>query len=182
MKDNVSAHLLDHISVELQQKGYEINFHPAIPGAPGLLYARSMERISLGFAKVEDHFIFVDWDCLEPDRLAQVKTIYQNFNAYVNQGFKVPHAWRLTIPNMVVIAISQSEFPAEAIAYASNTGLDPWYGGEVGQVMLVDVGEKQIFYLASLNTGGRFPRPGALPLGHASRLIREMCERAFSEA
>ena len=57
----------------------------------------------------------------------------------------MPHALRLLIPNLAIIAISQTEFPDEVIRYAGTTYLDPWYGGEAGQIMLINLHKKEIF-------------------------------------
>ncbi len=166
------------VSSELQQEGYVVNLHPRIPGTQALLYAFSPKRIRLGATKVEDHFLFVDWDNAMFGRLDQLKEVYRRFSSYANQGFKTPHALRLQIPNLALVSISQDEFPEEALAFARTTSLNPWYGGEVGQIILVDLETKQVTSLAFLGTG-RHPRPGAIALGHASSLIWTVCERAL---
>jgi hypothetical protein len=128
------------------------------------------------FSKVEDHFVFIDcdkWGVNSPDQLTG---IYRHFSDYVNRGFKTPHVWRISIPNLAIIAISQGEFSAEVVSLARTTSFDPWYGGESGQVILVELGKRKVTSLASLS-GGRYPRPGALPLGHAARVIREVCDQ-----
>jgi hypothetical protein len=172
---------LAKISSELQREGYGIDLQPRIPGVQALLYCRSPGRFRLGVAKVEDHFLFVDWGNAAFGRLDHLKEIYRRFSGYVNQGFQTPHALRIQIPNLAVIAVSRVEFPDEALAYARQTSLNPWYGGEVGQVILVEAVKKQVISLDSHWTG-RHPRPGAFALAHASDLIRLVCERAFSKA
>ena len=170
---------INNLSLELQKIGYKVDLSPQIQGVHGLLYSWSPKRFRLGIAKVEDHFLFVDWDAMVIDRLDQLKEIYRHLSRHVNKGFQTPHALRIQIPNLAVIAISQVEFPQEVRAFARTTSLNPWYGGEVGQIILVEVGKKQVTSLRYL-WSGRYPRPGAFALGHASSLIRQFCDRAFS--
>jgi hypothetical protein len=166
---------------DLIQKGYILEHCSQIPGVKCLSYFRSSERIRLGFAKVEDHFLFIDWDQSGFDNPAPLIGLYQNFSHYVNQDFSTPHVWRITIPNLAIIAISQTEFPAGVLSFARTTDLVPWYGGEVGQVILVNIRLKQIVSLVSHQTG-RYPKPGAFPLKHAATLIRQICRPAFDNA
>jgi hypothetical protein len=166
------------IASELGQEGYLVDPHPRIPGVQALLYSRSPKRIRLGAAKVEDHFLFVDWDNAMFGRLEALKEAYRRFRGHVNVGFRTPHMLRIQIPNLAIMAVSQVEFPAETIHYARTTSLNPWYGGEVGQVILIDIGNKQVISLDSLYIG-RHPRPGAFALGHAADLIRTVSDRVF---
>jgi hypothetical protein len=167
------------ISSELQKEGYLVDLHPRIPGVQALLYSCSLNRMRLGAAKVEDHFLFVDWDNAMFARLDHLQEAYRRFSRHVNRGFRTPHVLRVQIPNLTILAVSQAEFPEEAIRYARTTSLNPWYGGEVGQIVLVEIEKKQVISLESLGTG-RYPRPGAFALGHAADLIRMVCGRVLS--
>jgi hypothetical protein len=169
---------ITRVSSALHRSGYLIEDWPQILGTQALLYARSPERIPLGAAKVEDHFLFVDWDNGAFGRLDHLKEIYRRFQPYANRSFKTPHALRMQIPNLALVAVSQAGFPEDAFDYARTTNLTPWYSGEVGQVMLVDPGQKQVTTLVSLRNG-RHPKPGAFALGHAIEVIRAACEQAF---
>ena len=53
---------IEKISENLQQRGYITEFNPFMPGVQGLLYVHSPGAFQLGFAKVEDHFLFLDWE------------------------------------------------------------------------------------------------------------------------
>jgi hypothetical protein len=167
------------ISLELQKEGYLVDLHPRIPGVQALLYSCSPNRMRLGAAKVEDHFLFVDWEDAMFARLDHLKEAYRRFSRHVNQGFRTPHVLRVQIPNLAIVAVSQEEFPEEAIQLARTTSLNPWYGGEVGQVILVELEKKQVISLESLGTG-RYPRPGAYALGHAANLIQVVWDRIFN--
>lgn len=172
---------ITRVSAALTLKGYLTDRHPRIPGVPELLYARSPGRFRLGFAKVEDHFLFVDWDNALFGQLDRLKQAHQLFRTVANQGFRTPHALRLQIPNLALVAVSRSDFPVEAIHFASTCDFTPRIGGEVGQAILVSLKTSQITSLVSLGSG-RYPRPGALGLGHSARLIREVCGGAFDPA
>jgi hypothetical protein len=167
------------ISTEFQQEGYLIELNPKIPGVQALLYSRSPGRVRLGAAKVEDHFLFVDWDNAAFGRLDQLLEIYRRFSSYVNQGFRTPHILRVQIPNLALVAVSRTDFPDDAIRFARMTSLNPWYGGEAGQIILVEIVKKQLISLVSLYSG-RSPRPGAFALGHAAEIIRSVSQQVFN--
>ncbi len=167
-------------SKELQQEGYLNEISPRIPGVQALLYAHSPRRVRLGAAKVEDHFLFVDWDNAAFGRLDQLIEIYQRFSRFVNQGFRTPHVLRLQIPNLAVVAVSGTEFPDEAVQFARKTSLNPWYGGEVGQIILIAIEAKQVIALDS-SDNGRHPRSGAFALGHAAEMIWAVSQQIFNE-
>lgn len=167
------------VSSELQQAGCVLESYSPPYGVHALLYTRSARRVQLGFAKVEDHFLFVDWDRSDIRNIPALKTLYAHFSAFANQRFKTPHALRLQIPNLALVAVSRAEFAPEIITFAQSTSLEPWYGGEAGQLILVELERQQVISLASLSSG-RHPRPGALPLGHAAQVIRAACGQAFT--
>lgn len=166
------------VSSKLQQAGYLPEPYSAPYGTHVLLYTRSARRVQLGFAKVEDHFLFVDWDRSDIRNIPALKALYAHFSAFANQRFKTPHALRTQIPNLALVAVSRAEFAPEIVSFAQSTSLEPWYGGETGQVILFELERQQVISLASLRSG-RHPRPGALPLGHASQVIRDACSQAF---
>lgn len=163
-----------------QQKGYLTHQPGNIPEIKATLYVQTTIPIRLGFAKVLDHFLFIDADDTIFNRLDLLKEIYKRFSTQVNLGFKTPHALRILIPNIVIVAVSQTGFSEELLSFARTSSLEPWYGGEVGQVILVDLAREQIVSLVS-HSNGRYPRPGAIPLLHASNCIRKICKEAFAE-
>jgi hypothetical protein len=172
---------ISRISLEFQKIGMMIDCAPQFPGVQALLYTWSPERIGLGVVKVEHHFLFVDWDNPDVGRLDQLKGIYQALSVRANQGFKVPHGWRFQIPSLAIVALSQAEFSKETVSFAHHSSLEPWYGGEVGQLILVEL-NKQNVISRDLRSTGRFPKPGAIPLGYAADQIRQACNRAFLQS
>lgn len=169
---------ITQIAQEFRSAGYIIENDPRIPGVQALLYCRTARRFQLGFAKVENHFLFVDWDNAVFGRLDQLKETAKTFSKWVNLGFKLPHAWRLSIPNLAVIAVTEYGFPEEALTFARTTSLTPAIGGETGVVILVDLPERKVTGLDSF-WNGRHPKYGALAMEHASTLIRQACEKSF---
>jgi hypothetical protein len=172
---NNPEEFIDKAAIKLHQKGFITERELFLPGLTGLLYARSPEAFQLGFARVEDHWLFLDWENAVFGRKELLIKAFQSFSKFVNQKFPVPHSLRMKIPNLAVIAVSQSEFPEEIIQYVEATYLNPWYGGEVGQILLVNLGKRDIFY-------HRLPRtrqPGAFPLGHTIDVLLETCRQAF---
>lgn len=147
--------------------GYLIQGDPHIPGLQSLLYAHTPLPSRLGFAKVEDHFLFVDWENAVFSRLDLLLESYKEFSRFVNQGFHVPHALRMHIPNLVVVAVSSYEFPTDVIHFVRNNYLNPWYGGETGQLMLIDLTKKKVF----CHISPRFRQQGSLPLCRTVEII-----------
>jgi hypothetical protein len=173
--DKIKNELISSFSSKLQEAGYLTESSPNIPGVQGLLYAHLPGPSRIGFAKVEDHFLLIDWGNAVFSHLDLLLKTYQNFSKFVNRNFHVPHALRLCIPNLAVVAISQVEFPAEIIHFARTTYFNPWYGGETGQLILVDLEKKAVFCHTS--SGNR--QPGALPLGHAVEIIQTACQQSL---
>lgn len=163
---------IEKTSQNLQNAGYIIDVRPSIPGVPALLYAHSPERFRLAFAKVEDHFLFIDWDRAVFSRLDLLLSHYQLFSAFANRGFRVPHALRMQIPNLALVALSETGFAQDVVSFARGTYLNPWYGGETGQVVLVDLHQRQMIHHRS--PGRR--TPGAYPLVHAVEVLQTACQ------
>jgi len=166
------------ISTELQSEEYLVELSPRIPGVQALLYARSSRRIRLGVARVEDHFLFVDWENTAFGRLDPLKEIYRRFSSFVNKSFRTPHTLRMQLPNLAVVAVSPAEFPDDAVRFARTSSLTPWYGGEVGQIILVEIEDQRMISLDSQQPA-EFPRWGAFALGHAAEIIWKVSQQAF---
>lgn len=162
---------IQRLAVELRQNGYAVETDPKIPRARCLLYAFSPTFLPLGFARVADHFLFVDWEYELFHQMDRLLETYQAFSQFVNQGFRVPHALRLHIPNLVVAAVSWSGFPEQTQQFVRSRYLSPWYGGEAGQLVLVDAQAKQVI----CHYPPRFRQPGSLPLAHAAVMIKKVC-------
>jgi hypothetical protein len=161
-----------------QQKGYLVYQPFKIPGLKAYLYVRSTRPIFMGFTRVDDHFLFVDADKSMANSLVLLKEIYRCFSAHINQAYKVPHALRLYIPNLALVALTQTEFPEDMLSFARFSTFNPWYGGEAGQLILLNIVKKEVISLLSHSTG-RYPVPGAFPLQHASNDIRQVSSQIF---
>jgi len=175
IKHNLPEKIIEKISENLQQKGYIIECDPFMPGVQGLLYAHSPVAFHLGFAKVEDHFLFLDWENAIFSRQDLLVSANQSFSKFFNQKFTIPHSLRLRIPNLAVITISQTEFPEETIRFAQTTFFIPWYGGETGQIMLINLEKKTIYYLELI----RFRQTGSLPLSHTLDVLLHPCQKSM---
>jgi hypothetical protein len=167
------------IAYELERAGYLNDRDPFLPDGQSLIYARTPYRYRIGFAKVEDHLLFVDWENTLFGQLDRLVEVYRSFRAFVNQGFRTPPALRVQIPNLALLAVSMSGFPGDVIRYARNTNLTPWHRGETGQVILIDLAQKQVISLASYG-GWRSPMRGVLPLNHTAEIVRAICQNVFT--
>jgi hypothetical protein len=166
------------LTAELQQQGYVIGDPASVPGVQALLYAYAPERQQMAFAKDEDHYLFVDWENTACGRLDRLINIADQFSTLVNQRFPMPHVLRLQIPNLVVAAVSTDPFPPDVARFTRGKNLTPWYGGETRQLMLVSIGKRQV--ISQVTSGPRLhPIPGAIPLGHATSVIRAACLAGF---
>lgn len=164
-----------NVAAALESKGYLVEADPGVPGVQGLLLARSARRFRLAFANVEDFFLFVDWGNAAFGRLEHLKDMYQHFSGYANKFFRIPHSLRMHIPNLALAAVAEAEFTPEVIQYARRTYLNPWYGGETGQIILIDATKQQVI----CHDPPARRQPGAYPLDHAAEVIQEACRRAF---
>jgi hypothetical protein len=174
--DPITNKFIPGISSELSIAEYMVENKPNIPGARALLYAHSPRPFRLGFAKVLNHFLFVDWENDHFSRLDMLLNTCQAFSQSVNQGFRVPHGLRMTIPNLAVIAVSINEFPKEVVDEARSKFLNPWYGGETGQIILIDLTHKSVFYRYKT----RYREAGIMPPLQANEFIHTICKRYFS--
>jgi len=166
---------INNVAAALQSEGYLVEANPEVPGVQGLLLARSRRRFRMAFANVEDFFLFVDWGNAAYGRLEHLKDMYQHFSGYANKFFRIPHSLRMHIPNLALVAVAEADFPPEVIQYARRTYLNPWYGGETGQIMLIDAIKQQVI----CHDPPERRQTGAYPLDHAAEVIQEVCRRAF---
>jgi hypothetical protein len=163
---------IQRISTHLQLQGFLFDAPPDLNDTPALLYARSRRPYPVPFARVVDHFLFLDWEehlSASKDRLTAT---YSLFNRQVNRQFKVPHMFRLTIPGMAVIALSNSGFDSTTSNFAQTTYEVPFKGGEVGQYLLVDLANKEVIY----HRGHVFKQSGESPLRAAQYVLVPILE------
>jgi hypothetical protein len=162
---------IEKISKKLQQLGYLIQNDPKIPGVQGLLYAHSPKPVRLGLAKVEDHFLFIDWENSAFRRMVLLLEFSKSFSSFVNKGFRVPHAMRIRIPNLAIVAVSLTQFPPEMLHLVRTTYLNPWYGGETGQLILIELQNMKITH----HLPPRFREQGSIPLSHSVEILTKSC-------
>jgi hypothetical protein len=137
---------IQRISTHLQMQGFLFDDSPVFNGTHALLYARSRRPYLVPFARVEDHFLFLDWKKNLACSKENMISAYAVFNRQVNSQYHIPHVFRLTIPGMALAVLSTEGFDATTIEYARNTYLVPFKGGEVGQFFLVDLANRDVIY------------------------------------
>lgn len=166
--------MIDKFIVEAGEKlrhlGFLVDFSPSIPGLRSLLYVRAHGPQRMAFARVEDHFLFLDWENDLFARLDLLLDAHKKFSSYVNRSFKVPHAWRMTMPNLVTAAVSTSEFHVDAVECAQNRYLNHWAGGETGQLMLIKLPERRLIHHPEPYRMSR--QTGSIPLVHAVEVFK----------
>jgi hypothetical protein len=166
------------ICSELERSGYLIEMNPQIPGVSALAYVHSDRPQRQAFANVDEYFLIVDGEY--PPHLGEAgyREAYRSFSSFANHSYRVPHGLRLRIPSLAIVALSTEAFQAEILRFARFTSFNPWYGGETGQVILVELSNRAVVTL-TLKSSGRYPTPGALPLGHAQTAITTACQAAW---
>ena len=165
--------ILEFVQVFEQQlwtAGFTIDSNPSISGVRGLLKAVSPKITSVGPIKFSNYYLFLDWDNDLFGRLDALIAAQKTYSKMVNKDFRVPNAWRVSLPNIVVAAVSTNAFPKEAVDYVQSKYQIPWTGGEIGQMMLFDLQNHKLYC--------HFPRAykqtGSIPLGYAVDELFEM--------
>ncbi len=163
---------------QLWTAGYTINSNASIPSVRALISAVSPKITSVGPVKFINYYLFLDWDKDLFGRLEALIAAQKSFREVVNKDFRVPNVWRMTLPSIVVAAVSSDEFTQEAITYVQTRYQIPWKGGEVGQMMLFDLkNHKQYCH---------FPRgykqTGSIPLGYAVDELFGMYKTLYPDA
>jgi hypothetical protein len=158
---------IQRISTHLQMQGFLFEDPPDLNGTHALLYARSRRPYPVAFARVSDHFLFLDWKQHLASNKENLISTYAAFNRQINSQYHVPHVFRLTIPGMALVVLSTEGFDARTIEYARNTYLVPFKGGEVGQFLLVDLANREVTY----HEGHVFKQTGQLPLRAAQGVL-----------
>ena len=158
---------IQRVSTHLQLQGFLFEEPPDLNETGALLYARSRRPYPVPFTKVEDNFLFLNWQVHLSSSKEQMVTAYREFNRQVNKRFHIPNVFRLTIPGMAVIAVSTGGFDPSTVEFAGNTYEVPFKSGEVGQYFLVDLAGKDVFY----HRGHVFKQPGERPLRAAQNVL-----------
>ncbi len=168
---------LPKLTAQLQKQDYVLESDPVIGGTRGLIYARSPKPYSLVLTKIADHFLFVDWDNALFGRKEHMADLYNSFNRMVNAQFKVPSVLRLTIPSMALIAVSESGFDPDTVAYVEKTYQVPIKGGEVGQFFLLDLASHKITFHKEYVYRQRGSTPLYEAQGRITKLLKDCLKK-----
>jgi hypothetical protein len=164
------AEAVQHIGQSLREKGTSSNMLCAAWLQRAAVCA-NRSAAQIGLRVVDDHFLFVDWERALFSRRERLLEEYAVFRQQVNSAYRLPHALRRHYPNLAMIAVSEQEFSAEMIEYVRWTYLKPWYGGETGQVLLLDLANGKLHHHATPH----FRQSGSLPLGQTSARCALQC-------
>jgi len=166
---------VNRISTELQFKGYLIENRISMGDTPGLLYACSAKPYQTVITRVSDHFLFVDWECGLARWKSDMIETYRSFSKAVNQKFKVPNVFRLTIPSMILVAVSTTSYGQDTIDFVQSVYETPMKGGEAGQYMLVDLALNKNYY----HTRQSYKQPAATPLYESRNNLLPVMQRCL---
>jgi len=96
-----------------------------------------------------DYFFFHDIDGRKIDA-GLAGTLHEEARKHVNSGYKMPKAFRFTVPNIASVFYSEGNISNEMIELASKNTRSV-IGGEIQQIFFIDTGRK-IFYSQGTNT------------------------------
>ena len=159
MSDRVDSFIFNLVQ-PLRDLGYSVSSDPVIPGVRARLYAVLEKPRGAVFSKYFNHYLFLDWDddlFSQPERLLDAQ---QWFARFVNSTYKVPHAFRLTLPNLALVAVSEHGFDEETRQIALNRYFVPLLNGETGQIMLADLQAKSL----TCHYKPHYRQTGSIPL------------------
>ncbi len=159
----------------LQLMGYDVDDTPQVPGVSALLHAKLKKPAAVGPVKFDTHLLFVDWDKALFGRLESLDECHKKFSAWVNLGYKTPHAWRMMLPNLAVVALSEFEIPLDVIQFVNDDYRVPWTGGETGQTLIVDLKNR----LVHQHGPQRLKQYGSTPLACAAADVNRVCAEVF---
>jgi hypothetical protein len=170
--------VLTHFAEELKNKNYSVIQNATIPGARGLIQVVSPKLTTFGTIKFINYYLFLDWENDLYSRLDALIAAQKSFRELVNKDFRVPHGWRMTLPNIVVAALATNPFSLETISYVQTKYQIPWQGGEVGQMMLFDLhAHKQYCHYKKA-----YKQTGSIPLGFAVDELFGIFNALYSDA
>jgi hypothetical protein len=165
---------IQDVDAKFHESGYFVESNPTLPGVRGLLKVISPRITSVVPSKFFNYYLFLDWDNDLFGRLDSLVAAQKSFRVEVNKDFTVPNGWRLTLPNIVVAAVSDAGFPSEAIKYVQSRYQIPFMGGEVGQMMLFDLQTHRQY----CHYKKAYKQTGSIPIGYAvdelSNIFREI--------
>jgi len=162
--------LVTRLENSLSKAGYATVLDPAIPGVTARLYGILRQPRGAVFSKFYNHYLILDW---ENDLFGQLERLLQArkfFSKYVNKKYKVPRAWRLTLPNLALIVVSERGFDPETIQVALNQYFVPAMNGECGQIMLLDLSSGTL----TCHHESIYKQTASIPLEDAARELGEL--------
>ena len=162
--------LINQLAAELTQRNYLVARSLMTVECKGLLMATSKKMVHIGPVKFKNHYLFVDWDNELFGRLDMLLTAQKNFSAMVNKDYKVPHGWRMTLPNLALVALTTNGFSNETIECTLSRYFSPILGGEAAQIMLFDL--RQNWMIA--HSPPYYKQYGRIPLESAVNEISDM--------
>lgn len=163
---------------KFQEYGYWLTWNPVLQGVRGLFQAVSPKLTVMGPVKFINYYLFLDWENDLFGRLDALIAAQKSFSQEVNKDFKVPHVWRVTLPNIVVVAVSPNDFPKNAISYVQSKYQIPWKGGEVGQMMLFDLQSHKLY----CHFKKTYKQTGSIPLCYAVDELFGMFKSIYLDA
>jgi len=143
MSDIVDNFIGDLV-LSLRNKVYSVETDPTIPGLTARAYAVLDKPHTAIFTKFYNHLLVLDWENDLFGQLERLLNAQKVFSGFVNKSYRIPHAWRLTLPNLVLLTVSEYGFNDETRNLVLNKYFVPLLGGESGQIMLADLEAKSL--------------------------------------
>jgi len=173
---------LDRLSTFLRDEGYVVEQQPQ--PAPTRLFATKRGHSAGIFLPYTD-FVFVH-ACDEGDSAdaARVRRLHEQARGYASSQMRVPRALRYRVPNVITIAVSESGFSDDVVAFAETPSDTSPLGGERHSVYLLDLAAKRLVSAGLMVTHGPHgarTTTSANPTNRVYRMLEGFARRLFGE-
>jgi len=165
---------LDRLRAFLAERGYAVEQQPQ--PVPARLFATKRGH-SLGIFLPYTDFVFVhDLDEAEARDLPRLRALHEQAREYASSRMRVPRALRYRVPNIITIAMSESGFGDDVIAYAKAPAEVSPLGGERHAVYLLDIAAKRLVGSGLMVTHGRYGAQTTTSVNPTNRVFRMLEE------
>lgn len=172
-----STNFINGLVLPLSNAGYSVSTDAVMPGVKARIYAVLDKPRGAVFSRYYNHYLFVDWDDDVFSQSERLLDAQQWFSRFVNSSYKIPHAFRLTLPNLALAAVSEHGFDEETRQIALNRYFVPLLNGETGQIMLADLQAKSL----TCHTKPHYRQTGSIPLEMAVLEISDLFRQLVPE-
>jgi hypothetical protein len=173
---------VDRLSAFLRENGYAVEQQPQ--PVPARLFAVKRGH-SLGiFLPYTDYLFVHEFDETETRDVTRLRALHEQARDYAGSQMRVPKALRYRVPNAVTMAVSETGFSEEMLAYAKESKLKLGVGGERHSVYLLDLAGRRLVSQGLEATPGRYGATtdtSVNPTNRVFRMLAGFAQRLFAD-